>query len=391
MNTKSARPSVGAQKYQPARLESREQIKNAKRIVVKIGSSSLTLPSGELDRNTIWELANQISKMVKSGKEIILVSSGAIAAALRPLGLKQRPENIKTQQAVASVGQGKLVANWSAAFEQNSVLVGQVLLTERDVIEPATYRNVKDAIEELLAMKIVPIINENDSTATREIRFGDNDRLASLVAQAVGADLLVLLTDVDGLYTKPPQQEGAERIPLVPDAAKLKGVCLSASGSSVGTGGMVTKLSAAYDAAITGTATCLVHTANFHAALRGADYGTFFPAGKGRRRSRLMWLKYATKADGEIVLDQGALAAVLNRPSSILPVGIKSVKGSFAAGMPVDIKDSNDRVVARGLSYFSESELKQILGLTLNEIKEKFGEEFSHVAIHRDDLVILVD
>ena len=374
---------IGHGVHDPARLGTRASLTHAQRIVVKIGSSSLTLPSGDLNRNAIWALASSVSRLVHEGREVVIVSSGAIAAALRPMGFNARPESITDSQALASVGQGMLIREWSQAFGMSNVLVGQVLLTEDDMVHPEKYRNVRASLNALLAAGAVPIVNENDTVATREIHFGDNDRLASLVAQVTGADLLVLLTDVDGLFTRSPKEPGAERIACVKDAAKLEGVEIGSRGSTVGTGGMVTKLSAVHNATITGTACVLTLPARFDAVLAGEDFGTFFPARTtGRRRSRLMW-------EGTLVLDEGAVHAVVEQRRSLLPVGITRVEGTFAAGSPVDIADSSGRVRARGLTYFSSDAISRIMGLTSEEIAARESEIGVHTVVHRDDLVLL--
>lgn len=381
---------IGHGVHDPARLTSRASLSSAQRIVVKIGSSSLTLPGGDLNRNAIWALASSVASLVHDGREVVIVSSGAIAAALRPMGFSQRPESITDNQALASVGQGMLIREWSQAFGMSNVHVGQVLLTEDDMVHPEKYRNVRASLNALLASGAVPIVNENDTVATREIHFGDNDRLASLVAQVIGADLLVLLTDVDGLFTRPPRDPGAERIALVKDAARLPGVEIGSRGSTVGTGGMVTKLSAAHDATITGTACVLTIPVHFDAALAGEDCGTFFPARiAGRRRSRLMWLTYASRGEGTLVLDDGAVRAVVEERRSLLPVGITGVEGSFTAGSPVDIADSRGCVRARGLTYFSSDAISRIMGLTSEEIAAHESDIAVHAVVHRDDLVIV--
>ena len=228
---------------------------------MKIGSSSLTDDAGRLDKVRVREIASTAAALLEGGTEVVIVSSGAIAAALAPLGLVERPREVPLQQAAASVGQALLARSWSHAFAAHDRITGQVLLTESDVIGPQTYRNVRSALEALLDLGTVPVVNENDTTATHEIRFGDNDRLAALVAQLLGADALVLLTDVDALYTAPPSDPGAERISVVEDVARLSGVSIGAVGSKVGTGGMVTKLSAAQHASTTGTATVMTSAA----------------------------------------------------------------------------------------------------------------------------------
>ncbi len=384
-----SRAQIGHSTREPARLASRTDAAHAKRIVIKIGSSSLTSPSGDLNRAAIRELSSTVSGLVASGRDVVIVSSGAIAAALGPMGLSERPREVSVQQAAASIGQGLLLAAYTEEFGSHGVRVGQVLLTENDVIRSDTYRNVRGLLEELVRLGVVPIVNENDATATHEIRFGDNDRLASLVAQVMGADLLVLLTDVDGLFTKPPSEPRAERIGVVHDAARLDGVSIGTVGSSVGTGGMVTKLSAAHSAAITGTATILTVPQRLSEVLTGNDVGTFFPAGSGRRRSRLMWLRYATRGEGTLVLDSGAVDAVTRRRMSVLPVGITAVHGDFHEGVPVDLVSENGQLVARGLTHVGSEMLRKMAGLSSEDIRESMGEEFARAVVHRDDLVVV--
>ncbi|UYG16112.1 glutamate 5-kinase [Brachybacterium huguangmaarense] len=374
---------------QPQRLTAREQVAAARRIVVKIGSSSLTDADGHLDAASVAHVADQAARLVERGCEVVLVSSGAIAASLGPLGLPARPSDVPTQQAAAAVGQSLLAAAWSTSFGAHGLVTGQVLLAESDVIRSETYRNVRTALEALLAMGAVPVINENDTTATHEIRFGDNDRLAALVAQLLGADLLVLLTDVDALYTAPPSTPGAHRIPVVEDPAALEGVSVGSVGSSVGTGGMVTKLAAAQHATITGTATLLAAAGHFADVVAGADVGTFFPAHHGRRRSRLVWLRFATRGAGSLLIDEGAAAALTASRRSLLPVGVTGIEGTFPAGVPVDVRAPDGTVVARGLAAYGSEDLRSMVGRATGELRRERGDRYGRPVIHRDDMVLL--
>ncbi|HEX7351849.1 glutamate 5-kinase [Brachybacterium sp.] len=374
---------------QPGRLTSRDTLPTARRIVVKIGSSSLTDGRGQLDQERVRAIAEVAAAQAARGTEMVIVSSGAIAAALGPLGLPERPAAVELQQAAASVGQALLATAWQSAFARHGLITGQVLLTESDVIGRQTYRNVRSALEALLGLGTVPVVNENDTTATHEIRFGDNDRLAALVAQLLGADALILLTDVDALYTAPPREPGAERIGLVEDVARLDGVSIGSVGSKVGTGGMVTKLSAAQLASTTGTAALMTSAEQFAHALAGADVGTFFPAHLGRRRSRLVWLRFATRGAGTVQLDEGASQAVRSRRRSLLAVGITEVQGTFPAGVPVDVAAPDGEVIARGIVSFSSDELRAMAGRGTDKAREELGERFRRPAIHRDQLVVL--
>ena len=378
-----------AELRQPERLTTRGSLPSARRIVVKIGSSSLTDDRGGLDQDRIRAIADTAAELAEQGTELVIVSSGAIAAALGPLGLPERPAAVALQQAAASVGQALLATAWQGAFARHGRITGQVLLTESDVIRPQTYRNVRTALEALLGLGTVPVVNENDTTATHEIRFGDNDRLAALVAQLLGADALILLTDVDALYTAPPREPGAERIGQVEDVARLTGVNIGSVGSKVGTGGMVTKLSAAQLASTTGTAALMTSTERFAEAVAGQDVGTFFPAQHGRRRSRLVWLRFATRGAGIVHLDPGAAGAVRSRRRSLLAVGITRVEGTFPAGVPVDLATPDGEVIARGLTSFSSDELRAMAGRGTDEARERLGERFGRAVIHRDQLVVL--
>ena len=262
------------------------------------------------------------------------MSSGAIAAGIGPLGLASRPTDLATQQAAASVGQGALVAAYQAAFGAHGLTVGQVLLTADDTTRRSHYTNARRTLERLLELGIVPIVNENDTVATHEIRFGDNDRLAALVADLVAAQGLVLLTDVDALYDGPPSRGGSRRVPLVATTADLEAVTIGGTGSSVGSGGMVTKVEAAGIAGAAGIPTLLTRLPDVRDALAGADVGTVFAPAAATRASRKRWLAHATTARGRLVLDDGAVAAVTERRKSLLAAGITAVRGTFAAGRP---------------------------------------------------------
>ncbi|MFZ5868950.1 MAG: glutamate 5-kinase, partial [Actinomycetota bacterium] len=287
-------------------LRSRADLPGAGRIVVKVGSSSLTSAAGGIDDERVAALAEVIAGRRAAGSEVVLVSSGAIAAGLAPLGLAARPRDLATQQAAASVGQGALLARYTAAFDAHGVTVGQVLLTADDVIRRNHYRNAQRTLYRLLRLGVLPVVNENDTVATDEIRFGDNDRLAALVAHLVHADALVLLSDVDALYDGPPSRPGSRRVPLVTGEADLRGVTVGRAGAAgVGTGGMVTKLEAARIATGSGIATLLTSADRAADALAGADVGTWFTPTAPRAATRLLWLAHAASAQGRLVLDDG--------------------------------------------------------------------------------------
>ena len=360
------------------------------RLVVKVGSSSLTSPDGgHLDVDALGALVDVLAERRRQGRQVVLVSSGAIAAGLGPLGLPRRPSDLATQQAAASVGQGALVAAYQAAFAGHGLTVGQVLLTADHVTRRTHYTNARRTMERLLELGIVPVVNENDTVATHEIRFGDNDRLAALVADLVGADGLVLLTDVDALYDGPPSADGARRVPFVATSDDLDAVTIGGTGSSVGSGGMVTKVEAAAIAGAAGIPTMLTRLPDVRQALAGSDVGTVFAAAAARRGSRKRWLAHATTARGRLLLDDGAVAAVTVRRTSLLPAGITSVDGAFAAGDPVDVCAPDGRVIARGLVNYASAELPQLLGRSTRDLARELGPAYEREVIHRDDLVVL--
>nr|BFE76740.1 glutamate 5-kinase [Actinoplanes digitatis] len=298
----------------------REQVTGARRVVVKVGSSSLTTAAGGIDEQRMDALVDVLGALATQGREVVLVSSGAIAASLAPLKLRRRPRDLATQQAAASVGQGLLMGRYTAGFARHGLTVGQVLLTVDDVTRRAHYRNAYRTLRKLLDLGALPIVNENDTVATDEIRFGDNDRLAALVAALVHADLLVLLSDVDALYTGSPSSPGARRVSVVHSDADLADISVGTPGASgVGTGGMVTKVEAARIATGFGIPVVLTAAGLAGPALDGAEIGTLFHAAERRPTARLFWLAHATSPRGRLHLDPGAVAAVVARRKSLLP------------------------------------------------------------------------
>ncbi|HYQ76261.1 glutamate 5-kinase [Cellulomonas sp.] len=372
-----------------AALSDRRLLPEVRRVVVKVGSSSLTDGTGKLDPARLRALVDVLAARVNGGHQVVLVSSGAIATGMDPLGLAQRPRDLATQQAAASVGQGLLVAHYTRAFHEHGLRVGQVLLTADDTMRRTQYRNAQRALERLLDLGIVPIVNENDTVATDEIRFGDNDRLAALVSHLVHADAMALLTDVDGLYTGPPNREGSRRIAEVRGPKDLDGIDVSARGSRVGTGGMVTKLESVAIATGSGVPVVLTSAAQVAPALAGEDVGTWFAATGKRASTRLMWLAYAARTHGRLVLDDGAVTAVVERGKSLLPAGVTAVQGEFEAGDPVEIAAADGTVVARGLVAYSSQEAPDLLGRSTSELRAELGEGYDRELVHRDDLVLV--
>jgi len=368
----------------------RPEVAVAGRVVVKIGSSSLTTAQGGIDPARVRALVDALAGVRARGAEVVLVSSGAIAAGLAPLGLPRRPRDLATQQAAASVGQGLLVHRYTEEFARHGVPVGQVLLTVDDVTRRGHYRNAYRTFARLLEMGVLPIVNENDTVATTEIRFGDNDRLAALVAHLVHADLLVLLSDVDGLYDGNPAHDGTSMLSEVTSPNDLDRVSMGRTGSAgLGTGGMQTKVEAARIATGAGIPVVLTSADQAAAALAGDIVGTVFhPTGK-RRPTRLLWLAHATEGKGRVHLDDGAVRALVERRASLLPAGITDVTGSFVAGDPVDLVDAAGAVVARGLVNYDSDELPGLLGRSTRDLARELGAPYEREVVHRDDLVVL--
>ena len=366
----------------------REAIANARRIVVKIGSSSLSSRAGGLDVERLRAFVDAIAAR-RANADVIVVSSGAIATGLAPLGLSRRPTDLPTQQAAAAVGQGLLFAHYQQAFGERGTVVAQVLLTVEDLSRRSHHANAQRALRRLLEFGALPIVNENDTVATAEIQFGDNDRLAALVAHAVQADALVLLSDVDGLYTAPPG-EGGVLIPEVHSPADLAAVSVGGVGAAgVGRGGMATKVDAARIATAAGIPVVLTDADQARAALLGAEVGTYFHAAPDRRPTRLLWLEHATSIRGRVIVDDGAKQALRKRGKSLLAAGIVGVDGDFTSGDPIDVADTDGRVFARGLVNFDAADIERMRGRKTKELQAEFGAEFGRECIHRDDMVLL--
>ena len=366
-----------------------ERLPAGARVVVKVGSSSLTRADGGLDLNRIDILAGLIAGMRSRGHDVVLVSSGAVASGLVPLGLSRRPDELSLLQAAASVGQGRLAARWETAMSAYGLVTAQVLLTAHDVAIRSHYRTVRATFDSLLSLGAVPIINENDAVATSEFSLGDNDRLAALVAHLVTADVLVLLTDVDGLWTARPGTPGATPIRHVRSSADLEGVSVSGRGSFVGTGGMTTKLQAATIACASGTTT-LIARADDAAALLGqeqvpADLGTWFEPTGPHRPSRRLWMAHASQPEGRVLIDAGAARALTVGKKSLLLPGLTGLDGDFESGSVVDVVGP-EGVLARGICRYAAAELREVLGA-----RSEGAPAPDHVApvIHRDDLAEL--
>ncbi len=369
-----------------ARSSTRQAIASAQRVVVKVGSSSLTTAKGGLDVQRLHALVDTIAGRVHAGSQVVLVSSGAIAAGVAPLRLRRRPKDLATQQAAASVGQQSLAHAYAESFARHKLTVGQVLLTADDVVRRAHYRNAQRTLGRLLTLDAVPVVNENDTVATDEIRFGDNDRLAALVAHLVGASALFLLSDVDALYDGDPRRPEAKPILEVAGPADVEGVQAGRDGSSgLGTGGMASKLQAARVASSAGIPVLLASSTQADRALGQADVGTAFAATGSRLSARRFWLAHAAGVRGRLLLDEGAVHAVVRRRRSLLAAGITGVDGDFEGGDVVDLVDPHGAVVARGVVAFDADELPDLIGRSSHELPAEQRRE----VVHADDLVPL--
>ncbi|MBA8825395.1 glutamate 5-kinase [Saccharopolyspora lacisalsi] len=369
-----------------AESPARQAVGAARRLVVKVGSSSLTTTEGGLDHDRLAVLVDALAARVAAGSQLVLVSSGAIAAGIAPLGLRSRPRDLATQQAAASVGQQALAHAYAASFARYRFTVGQVLLTADDVVRRSHYRNARRTLNRLLTLGAVAVVNENDTVATSEIRFGDNDRLAALVAHLVDADALVLLSDVDALYDGDPRDGDASVVREVADAADLEGVSAGDTGASgLGTGGMASKVGAASVACSAGVPVLLTSAAQASSALGRADVGTAFASTGPQLSARRFWLAHAAGAQGLLRLDEGAVTAVVQRRRSLLTAGITGVEGSFEGGDVVELADPAGSVVARGVVAYDAAELPELIGRSSHELPPEQRRE----VIHADDLVPL--
>ncbi|MCH7867138.1 MAG: glutamate 5-kinase [Myxococcales bacterium] len=372
--------------------ESRKLLARARRIVVKVGSSTLTR-DGKLRPRKFSDLAKQISGLVDDGREVVLVSSGAIAIGAAKLGWDHPRHTIPEMQAAAAVGQIGLVELYQRRFASHDQKIAQILLTRMGLEDRERFLNARQALHELLKLKVVPVVNENDTIATEEIRFGDNDNLSANIVSLVSADALVILTDVDGLYVEPPI-EGRRKPQLFDVIEKITPEVEHAaqgSPSAFGRGGMITKLEAARTAAHTGAVTVVCNGATKNVVSRvlaGEALGTMFlPA--ARMASRKHWLAFTTRTRGSLMLDEGASHAIEKRGSSLLPAGVTSLSGDFKRGDSVACLDPKGREIARGLCTYGADEVQRIKGLPTREIERVLGYSNGDELIHRDNLVIL--
>lgn len=364
-----------------------------KRFVVKIGSNILADEREGLNIKRISAIASEIAEIKKAGNECVIVSSGAVAAGMKKLGLTKKPREIRLKQAAAAIGQSSLMWAYERSFADFEIKVAQVLLTRDDFSERRRYLNSKNTLLTLLSYDVVPVINENDTVASDEIRFGDNDNLASLVAILVEADGLIILSDVEGLYRSDPRSNpGAELITEVDDINHSVEKMAGGAGSAVGTGGMYSKVSAAKRATAHGIGVHIINGRKrglLSSIAEGGHAGTYFRPGKSRLSHRKGWIAYGSRSSGTITLDDGAVMALTQMGKSLLPSGIVSLEGDFETGDVVYCTDGAGRRISKGITNYSSADLKKIRGKKTSEIEKALGFKYTDEVIHRDNMVIL--
>lgn len=365
-----------------------------RRVVIKVGSRVLTDENGELDYDVLRQICADIAGLRKQGVEVVLVSSGAVAAGRSALGMTERPRTIPQKQAAAAVGQTRLMRAYEEAFAPFKLVVGQILLTADDLASRQRFLNARATLDALLGAGAVPVINENDTVAVDEIKFGDNDNLSALVTNLAEAGLLLILTDIEGFYSADPRTDpGARLVPLVRGVTREIERAAGGSGSSVGTGGMATKVAAAKKAGKNGVPTimaCGKRAGVIASAVAGDEIGTLFlPGGEGLNR-RKHWIAYTLRPSGRLVVDAGARRALLEKGTSLLPSGVTAVEGRFERGSCVRICDMEGREIARGLADYGSEEISRLAGHKSCEIEALLGYRYGDELVHRDNLVLMV-
>ncbi len=360
------------------------------RIVAKIGTSSLTDHLGVIDGNIIDAVCDQLAALRAVGHEVILVTSGAVSAGVAALGLASRPSDVITLQAISAAGQSRLMETYNRSLGRHALVAAQVLLVPHDFVDRRQYLHARQTLVRLLELGCVPIVNENDAIASDEIRYGDNDRIAALVAHNVTADVLVLLTDTPGLYTADPRTDpSAELIEVVAADDPLLSVAATESGSNRGSGGMASKLSAARMASWSGVRAVIAEASRPNVlvdAVNGVSVGTTFLASSRNLPARKLWIGFATHPEGVLVIDDGARRALVERGTSLLPAGITEVLGEFEEGDVVEVRDHAGVAVARGMVLNDAATLRGFMGRRTTDLPA----DAAHEAIHRDDLLVLI-
>ena len=372
----------------------RAELKEAKRIVVKVGTSTITYPTGKMNLSRMEKLVRELTDLTNQGREILLVTSGAIAVGMDRMGKKKRPRAIPERQALAAVGQGALMHAYGSLFAAYGKMAGQVLLTRENSLRHHQYTNSRNALKAMLDMGVLPVVNENDAVAVDEVKIGDNDTLSATVATLVDADVLILLSDVDGLYTANPQRDKTARLisevrEITPAIEALAGD----AGSSAGTGGMKTKIEAAKMAMSAGVTMVIARGDEdgvIRAILHGEAVGTLFPAKEAHLKARKSWLAFGRHIAGDLVVDDGCAAAMLTGGKSLLAAGLVSVEGDFGARSTVRVLNLAGREIARGIVNYDAVSLRKIAGHRTKEIAEVLPAPVFDEVIHRDNMVLMV-
>jgi len=372
----------------------RDNLTEAKRIVVKVGTSTLTHSTGKLNLWRIEKLVRELADLANQGKEIILVSSGAVGAGMDLLGLTEKPKTIPEKQAAAAVGQGRLMHTYEKFFSEYGQVVAQILLTREDSVKRTRYTNCRNTLLTLLKMGVIPIINENDVVAIEELKIGDNDTLSAMVASIVDADILIILSDVEGVYTDNPQTNpDAKLIAEIPDITPKMEEIAGGPGTARGTGGMYTKIQAGKIAVNSGISMLIasgLRDGVLRDAFSGVNVGTIFLAKENRLQVRKRWLAFGARTQGIMTIDKGCEQAILSGGSSLLAAGIIAVEGNFQHGNTISIVTTEGREVARGIANYNSEDTRKIMGAHTNELIKILGSKPYDEVIHRDNMVLLV-
>ena len=382
-----------SQSRQLREAPARRALPKVKRLVVKVGSGLISAPGQGLLPDRIGALADELAALAKDGREVVVVSSGAIASGMARLGLTRRPRSIPEKQAAAAVGQSALMWHYEQAFARHGIRVAQVLVTQEDISARPRYLNARNTLQVLLRFRVVPVVNENDTVAVEEIKVGDNDNLAALVAHLIDADLLVILTDVDGLYTGDPRVDPEARRLETVDAVteEIERLVWDADGQ-ISVGGMSTKLEAARKVTSSGIPMVIASgrvPGTLRRVLRGEPLGTYFVPRGDRLAGRKRWIAFAVPPQGRLTVDAGARSALVERGKSLLPSGVVDVEGEFHAGEVVSLSAADGKEFARGLTNYDAAELRKIQGAKTKDLEERLGYKSFDEVIHRDNLVLL--
>ena len=369
----------------------KHRLQHAKRIVVKLGSNVITAKNG-LNLDVIETISNQIATLMDAGIEVILVSSGAMAAGMRKMKMVRRPDEIPKRQAISAIGQSGVINAYEKSFSAHDIKIAQILLTGDDLNNRTRYLNARNTLHTLLDWKIVPIINENDTIIVEEIKLGDNDNLAAMIALLMDADFLFIMSDIEGLYDKDPRQfHDAQLIPQVKEIKKEIEEFASSIPGALGTGGMLSKIHAAHKVTSAGIP-MIVAKGNLDNVLlklfEGQTLGTYFVPKKGKMASRKCWIAHTLAPKGSVVIDEGAVRAVQQNGKSLLPIGVIAVEGNFDEGAAVEFKTIDNKVIGVGLVNYSSSDIKLIKGLKTFQIKACLGGKHYDEIIHRNNLVL---